>query len=289
MDGYPQQLGDTQSLPVIMKKLLLLVTILTFNLGFSQTKELEGNWISDENEMISFNSEYDNKSSLTSKIRSNDFYLEVLSDTLSFQSRYYTSADDYKKMITDKYDFKIQNLNDSILTIKPISKFSTNFFGNDNPITFKNQNFITDKSFEFEKLIYHTSTCFGSCPVINLEILKNGTFKLNGTYYKNRSYDSKDSDRSENFKGKLTEEDLKQLNDLIVKSRITTLEDTKDGNMFCCDGAVKTIILYHNGGNRNYFKAMFAPRLVRELIGFLYKIDEKAELTSTDEKFEFEK
>ena len=81
---------------------------------------------------------------------------------------------------------------------------------------------------------------------------------------------------------------LKELNDLIVKSRITTLEDTKDGNMFCCDGAVKTIILYHNG-NRNYFKAMFEPRLVLELIGFLYKIDEKAELTSTDEKFEFEK
>lgn len=258
------------------------------NLGFSQTKELEGNWVSDENEMISFNSEYANKSSLTSKIRSDDFYLKVLSDTLSFQSRYYTSADDYKKMITDRYDFKIQNLNDSILIIKPISKFSINFFGNDNPITFKNQNFIEDKSFEFEKLIFHTSACFGSCPVINLELLKNGTFKLNGTYYKGRSRNSKDSERSGNFTGKLTEEDLKELNDLIVKSRITTLEDTKDGNMFCCDGAVKTIILYHNG-NRNYFKAMFEPRLVRELMGFLYKIDEKAELTSTDEKFEFEK
>ncbi len=278
----------TYKLPVIMKKLILLIIILTFNLSFSQTKELEGNWVSDENEMISFNSEYDNKSSLTSKIRSDDFYLEVLSDSLSFQSRYYTSADDYKKMITDRYDFKIQNLNDSILTIKPISKYSINFFGNDNPITFKNQNLITDKSFEFEKLIFHTSTCFGSCPVIHLEILKNGTFKLDGTYYKNRSYNSKDYERSGNFTGKLTEKDLKNLNDLIVKSRITTFEDTKDGNMFCCDGAIKTIILYHNG-NRNYFKAMFETRLLRELVSYLYEIDKKAELVKTDEKFEFEK
>lgn len=271
-----------------MKKLIFLILFFSLNISFSQTKVPEGKWISDENEMISFNSEYDNKSSVTSKIRSDDFYLEVISDTLSFQSRYYTSADDYKKMITDRYDFKIQKMSDSILIIKPISKFSINFFGNDNPITFKNQKYITDNSFEFDKLVFHTSTCFGSCPVIHLEILKDGTFKLDGTYYKNRSYNSKDSERSGTFTGKLKDEDLKELNDLIVKSRITTFEDTKKGNMFCCDGAVKTIILYHNG-KRNYFKAMFEPRLVQELIGFLYQIDKKVDLTRTDEKFEFEK
>ncbi|CAM1333015.1 DUF6438 domain-containing protein [Tenacibaculum aestuariivivum] len=278
----------TNTLPVIMKKLIPLILFFSLNIGFSQTNELKGKWISDDNEMISFNSEYDNKSSLTSKITSDDFYLEVFNDTLSFQSRYYTSADDYKKMITDRYDFKIEKMTDSILIIKPISKFSINFFGNSNPVTFKNQKFITDKNFEFEKLVFHTSTCFGSCPVIHLEILKDGTFKLDGTYYKNRSYNSKDSERSGNFTGILKNEDLKELNDLIVKSRITTFEDTKKGNMFCCDGAVKTIILYHNG-KRNYFKAMFEPRLVQELIGFLYQIDKKVELTRTDEKFEFEK
>ncbi|WP_166968108.1 DUF6438 domain-containing protein [Yeosuana marina] len=270
-----------------MKKLIFLILIISLNISFSQSIVPEGKWISDENEMISFNSEYDNKSSLTSKIRSDDFYLEVFNDTLSFQSRYYTSADDYKKMITDRYDFKIQKMTDSILTIKPISKFSISFFGNDNPVTFKNQRFIKDKNFKFEKLVFHTSTCFGSCPVIHLEILKDGTFKLDGTYYKNRSYNSKDTERSGSFTGILKDEELKELNDLIVKSRITTFEDTK-GNMFCCDGAVKTIILYHNG-KRNYFKAMFEPRLVQELISFLYQIDKKAELTRTDEKFEFEK
>ena len=206
---------------------------------------------------------------------------------MSFQSRYYTSADDYKKMITDRYDCKIEKMNDSILTIKPISKFSITFFGNDNSVTFKNQKLITDKNFELEKLVFHTSTCFGSCPVIHLEILKDGTFKLDGSYYKSRSYNSKDSERSGKFTGKLKDKDLKELNDLIVKSRITTFEDTK-GNMFCCDGAVKTIILYHNG-NRNYFKAMFEPKLLRELVSFLYEIDKKSELVEAEENFEFEK
>jgi len=271
-----------------MTKLIFLIIILYCNFSFSQIKEFKGKWISDENEMISFNSEYDNQSSLTSKIRSDDFYLEVNNDTLSFQSRYYTSDDDYKKMIVDKYDFKILKINDSLLTIKPISKFAITFFGNDNPIVFKNQKFITNKNFEFEKIIFHTSSCFGSCPVIHLEILKDGTFKLNMPSYKKRLYNSTEDESSRNFTGKLKDTDLKELKDLIVKSRITTFEDTKKGTMFCCDGAIKTIILYHNG-KRNYFKAMFEPKLFQELITFLYQVHKKTDLKKTDEQFKFEK
>jgi len=268
-----------------MKKILLLILVLFYNLSFGQLEKLKGTWISEENELISIVEK--NSSKLTSKINSNDFYLKIKSDTLSFQSKYYTSADNYKKMIVDRYDLKILNLNDSLLIAKPISNFSKEFFGSENIITFKNQKYINDKTFMFDKLVFHTSSCFGSCPIINLEIASDRNIKINREYIKDRTESKKDFEKSGNFIGKIPEIEFKKLIELIIKSKITTLKDTEDNNMFCCDGAIKTIILYHNG-KRNYFKAMFEHEMVTELINFLYQISGKMEMEKVSEEFKFE-
>ena len=268
-----------------MKKILLLTLIIFYNISFGQFENLKGNWVSEENEMISIVG--NEKSTLTSKINSDDFYLKIKSDTLSFQSKYYTSSDNYKKVIIDRYDLKILDLNDSLLVVKPISNFSKEFFGSENIITFKNQEFINDKTFMFDKLVFHTSSCFGSCPIINLEIASDRNIKINRSYIKDRTESSKDFEKSENFIGKIPEIEFKKLIELIIKSKITTLKDTKDNNMFCCDGAIKTIIVYHNG-KRNYFKAMFEPKMVSELIKFLYQIGGKTEMEKASKEFKFE-
>jgi len=269
-----------------MRKILLLTLFLVSNLSFSQIEKLKGNWISEDNEMISLIENLDKKYALTSKTRNDDFYLEIISDTLSFQSRYYTSDDDYKKMITDKYDLKIIELNDSLLIIKPASKFSKNFFNSENIIIFKNQEYITDKTFKFEKLVFHTSACFGSCPEINFMIDSLRNIKINANYFID-SYGSKiDKEKSGNFIGKLDKKTFNELTDLLIKAKISTINITDDS--LCCDGTIKTIIVYHNG-KRNYIETMFAPRILGELILYLYDLPNKIKLTRTEDKFEFEK
>ena len=146
---------------------------------------------------------------------------------------------------------------------------------------------IQDSLFNFSKLIFHTSTCFGSCPIIHMEISSDKSIKYSGNYFKDEDFNEIDSARSGNFKGQLADEIYDELYDLIIQSKITELESGQN-QILCCDGAIKTIILYHNG-LRKYYQFMFEPKKISELISFLYTMDQKVDLTEVDEKFSFEK
>lgn len=265
-----------------MKKLLPLIIILTFNLSFSQITKLKGNWISEKNEAISIIDTVDSLNGLMIESTYNYFYLKIKSDTLFFRPWHILNDQDDLNTI----ELKLIDVNENSLTIQPISKLSIDFFKTEKPITFINQKQIIDESFQFEKLIFHSSRCFGSCPIIDLEILSNRKFKLTGNYYIENSR-KEDKNRSGTYNGELTEEEYSKLIDLIIKSRITTYNDTDKNTNFCCDGSIKTFILYHNG-ERKYFKAMITPPLLDEIISFLYIIDKKAILSKTSDKFEFE-
>jgi hypothetical protein len=269
-----------------MRKIFVSIFFITSNFCFGQTERLRGNWISEENEMISFIENLDKKHTLTSKTFNDNFFLEIYSDTLSFQSRYYTSADDYEKMIIDRFDLKVLKNNDSLLIVIPVSDFSKKFFGSENSITFKNQEYIFDKSFEFEKLEFHASTCFGSCPQINLIIDSEGFIKANNTYYSDFNGNEVDEEKSGNFKGKLDNSYLMELEDLLIKSKIGTIKINE--NTLCCDGVTKTIIVYYSN-KRVYIETMFEPRILGELISFLYDLSSKITLKRVEDIFEFEK
>ncbi|MFD2824451.1 DUF6438 domain-containing protein [Lacinutrix iliipiscaria] len=266
-----------------MKKLLPIIIIFTFNLSFSQIDKLKGNWISEKNEAISIIDTLDSFNGLMNETKYEYFHLKIKSDTLIFRP-WHSSTDN---AILNRFELKLIVNNENSLTIQPISKLSIDFFKTDSPITFINQKQIIDKSFVFEKLIFHSSSCFGSCPIVHLEISSNRKLKLTGNYYQENSK-KKDEKRSGNYNGELTQNEYNRLIDLIIKSRITTYGDTDKNANFCCDGSIKTLVLYHNG-KRKYYKAMFTPPLLDELISFLYNIDKEAILTKTRNEFEFEK
>lgn len=156
----------------------------------------------------------------------------------------------------------------------------------DENLSFQYQKNIPDSAFTFSKLIFHTSTCFGNCLVIHLEISDDRTVKFSGNYFKDENFYEIDSARSGNFTGQLSEEIYYELVELIIQSNLPTMNETA-GNILCCDGAIKTIILYHNGA-RKYYKAMFESKLMKELISYLYTFPEKLDLTEVDENFRFE-
>jgi hypothetical protein len=268
-----------------MKVQTTIFFLLIFNFSFCQLEKIKGNWLSENNELISIKDTLKSENYITnSNLRTDNFYLHLNKETISFQSRYFYSGD-LEKMYTDKYDLKILELNDSILIVKPSSEKSISYFQKSIPIKLIKQEFIKDPDFKFEKIIFHTSTCYGSCPEINLEIDSNRDIKISSAFFKSISEFEKDKNRSGNFIGKLDLKTYEELIKLIIQSKITTL-NREDKNL-CCDGAVKTIITYFNG-KRSYVKEMFEPRVLGELISFLYSIDTKIELKRTSEIFKFE-
>ncbi|SFU17681.1 hypothetical protein SAMN04489724_4687 [Algoriphagus locisalis] len=182
---------------------------------------------------------------------------------LNSNDQYYSRAVDYKKVPDEKIERDTKQL-----SIEPIE-------------------FVQDSSFTFDKLIFHTSACFGSCPVINLEILSDKSIRFTGNYFKDENFNETDSARYGNFSGQLSDQLYNELIDLIITSKITEMEN-KQNQVLCCDAAVKTLILYHND-TRKYYKAMFEPSVLRNLISFLYSINQNLDLTQVEDNFYFEK
>lgn len=182
---------------------------------------------------------------------------------LNSNDQFYSYSDDYKKRPEEKLERDTKQL-----SIEPIE-------------------FVQDSSFTLDKLIFHTSACFGSCPVINLEISSDKSIRFTGNYFKDENFNEIDSARYGNFSGQLSDQLYNELIDLIITSKITEM-DNKQNQVLCCDAAVKTLILYHND-TRKYYKAMFEPNVLRDLISFLYSINQNLDLTQVEDNFYFEK
>jgi hypothetical protein len=144
-----------------------------------------------------------------------------------------------------------------------------------------------EKSSSFEKIIYNTSHCFGSCPVYHLEIDNQRDIKLFAevVYKKGLPLVSQeDTTKMGYFKGTANDTTFSKLNKAILEIGIDTL--TFD-NTTCCDGSLKTIIVYYKG-KRKYLKSMFPPEKADKLIEALDEICRTSNLERTDKKFKLE-
>jgi hypothetical protein len=135
----------------------------------------------------------------------------------------------------------------------------------------------------FEKVIFHTGMCFGSCPVYHLEVDGNKNVKLQKEAIFSRGMQV-DSSKVGYFKGTADEESF---NTLVHEIQTIGIDTVNFGNTHCCDGSLKTIIVYHDG-KRRFMESMFPPQRTQNLIAALYAICEKSKLEKTDEKFVIE-
>jgi len=223
---------------------------------------------------------YDNSNMLCTSDKDEGMAFYLYGDTLSFQKQYYSSATNYEKLYVDRYDLIVMEQTDSSLTVRPSSKLSKKFFNNRKSLRFIKQEFNKDKSITFEKIIYHTTSCFGSCPTIDLEIDSNRNVYLKGQFYKGNSMFEIDSVSSGQFIGRLNETLFTELIDIIQTCNMKTLVFPE---IHGADGPVTTLIIYYNG-QRKYLKSMFPPTIADKLIEFLYLVNTKVDLTRTDEK-----
>jgi hypothetical protein len=139
--------------------------------------------------------------------------------------------------------------------------------------------------FRFEKIIYHTSACFGFCPVVHLEVTADRQALLHAEKMYVKTGSGIDLSRTGYFKGTVSDSSY---NKLITELRNIGLDTLKFNGPDCCDGATKTIIVYYNG-KRKYLKAMFPPNHALPLIAALNDLYSTGKFERAAAEFELER
>ena len=146
------------------------------------------------------------------------------------------------------------------------------------------QNVNNNSENSFSRLTFHSTACFGSCPAISMNLYSDKRIEVSRTIYKPRYKGKVDSTLTGNYKGYLTDKELKKITDLFKKINWDTLVFPK---IFCCDAPIKTIIISTKGKLRK-FKSMQPPKETKELFSSLIDIASKRSLTKHDKTFHFD-
>ncbi len=268
---------------------LFLINLFLFKatLLTAQLTRLKGTWITPESELMLI---HDTASLyagnyLATKNSQQNYLLFLYGDTLSFQEHYSTSSDNFKEVHVKKFDFQLNYLSDSMLIVKPVSDLSKGFFNNKAGLIFTRKKFSIDNTIRFEKIIFNTTSCHGSCSTYHLQINNKKEIELYAERVHKKNDDFfLDSSKMGYYIGTLDE---KLYNNLISELKTCNLNSLSFNDIECCDGSVITIIVYYNG-QRKYFKSMFPPIIASDLISYLHNICSGAELHKTNSAFAIE-
>lgn len=136
-----------------------------------------------------------------------------------------------------------------------------------------------------QKIIYHTTGCFGTCPAYSLEIGKDKSVKLVILRaFKKGEGMKQDSARIGSYTGKLTKDQYKEL---LGQIKAADIDHLRFPDVLCCDGPVVTLIVY-NGKERRYLKSMTPPQEARSLLNYLFSLCENSRFKKTAKKLTIE-
>jgi Domain of unknown function (DUF6438) len=243
----------------------------------AQNSKLMGAWYSKDQEVIVIEDTSGRLENLMQK--SENFQkIDITRKVISFHKQYYSSATNYNILYTDKYDFKILQLDDSVLVLQPLSSFSKSFFVNRGKIKFIKKEYWKSQNLRFDKIIFHSSECFGSCPLIDFEINSTGAVK-----YKFGGWAADSASRG-HFIGQMPDSVYSLF---LNKLQNCQLETLRWNSVKCCDGVVVTLIIYFNN-ERKYIKSMLPSIVTYDLLSFFYTLKSKIKFTRTDQKFYME-
>ena len=273
-----------------MKKFIVTITFLSYFMGsYAQLDKLKGAWVTPQQEFISIvdtnNIKVENYLS-NADLRDEHFRLFLYKDTLSFQRHYTSSRTQFKVQHIDRYDLRVLRITDSMLEVEPVSSFSKEFFKGKDKLTLVRQELTIDRDLQFEKIVVHTSRCYGTCGVYHMEINNTGSFKLLASFIHNDYNWQGDTAKQGYYTGKLP---VATYDSLINALQTCSLRTLRMRTVECCDGGILTMIIYFNG-QRKYFKTMIRPQIATELVRSVYSITRNAVNygTKTNEKFEIE-
>jgi hypothetical protein len=142
---------------------------------------------------------------------------------------------------------------------------------------------------KFEKITFHTSKCFGTCPEYHLELKQNRKIKL---YIEKAYKDHKlDTEKIGFYRGKLNKETYNEFLSILKKIDLekSGIESPpiEANTIILREGSQLTLILYFDN-ERKPIKYIYPAGLWQELMSFLYKIADDKNLLKVNEEIEIE-
>ncbi|QKZ14014.1 DUF6438 domain-containing protein [Spirosoma sp. KUDC1026] len=273
---------------VSLIKTLLLALLITGCSNHHNSSYLSATWIGDSLEAMWIGDVADTSARQHQLSNAQGMTLSVSLRTDSTLLEFRTPVSVLKKHAPagsfKQYTLAISQQTDRSLTLIPVSDEACAFFGNKHRLVFRKQSLVIDSEIRFEKIIFHTTECFGTCSVFHLEIDSASRFRQHTEvrYRQANCY----STREGYFTGTMPNNTYQKLMTAIRTSHLRQLTSDSD-DMLCCDAPIGTIILYANG-QRTSFRSMFPPIVVQNLVNVLYQIAREQAGTRTSTPFVLE-
>lgn len=260
---------------IFMKSLLITLAIFLFSDKIS-SQILQDTWIGDNNNYLKIGTlnshnltiEYFNEKECKSEYNRYQYFL--LGDTLRIEDKISKIFAQKRKLdYKFQFDFLISNLTNHKLTLIPLdtnllltSKFE--------PIlNYRRRNEVYTDTIKFEKLVFHSTGCFGYCPIMTIEIDNKKNLKYIGGQF---------SHIKGNYSSTLSDSLYAELINIL---RISELDKLKNNNSKVEDVPVYTIAISYNQKNR-LLKSYRLPLVANELLNYLMHITKRVKLNKND-------
>jgi hypothetical protein len=140
---------------------------------------------------------------------------------------------------------------------------------------------------EFEKIIFHTSACFGDCPIYHLEVKNDKKVKLitEKSFRNSKLKLNEPENRIPNYRIGTVNDTM--FNQLAAELNTIGLESLEFDGATCCDRPLITIIVYYNG-KRKLLQSMFPPDKANRLIEILYEVSKSNDYQKSNDAFSLE-
>ncbi|MEN0054813.1 MAG: DUF6438 domain-containing protein [Mucilaginibacter sp.] len=257
---------------MLKRGLFLWLLMLTGNILFAQkvqldaerwvTKSLASLYFSDQKVYYNFVGFAGSKANYT-----------IVNDTLIMSDIYHSSNDNFKKERREDFKFLIRYIDHNRLYLKAIEPNAIKLAGN---TTYEFLNFKNsyDKDIKFSKIYFLSSTCFGDCPQLGIEIWPNGDYHL------------KAGEHAEPFKGdytgKLSSTQMDTLNYWLKHSELKKMKDWQQGNQVVDAPNYYFAIDFANTKKQLSITTNEPPLNIIDLVNFMITSYKKINLTPVD-------
>ncbi|MCD4773755.1 MAG: DUF6438 domain-containing protein [Bacteroidales bacterium] len=206
--------------------------------------------------------------------------LSVSGDTIFIRDTSYivlSQPDSFKLSVKTYLIGKIEKISKDSLIIKKIKGWGRPFYYNEK-YKFYNDTLIYNPNLKLNRIVYSTSTCYGKCPAMAIEILSNGNYKFYGGSY---------SEFKGNFIGTIGANYIKKIEGEL---RVANIEEQPDYFPEPIDAPICEMIIYYNDSLRKEITGYFGdfPPRVKNIALLMYNSYKSAKMDSVGEKINFE-